>query len=47
MQRNRNESFKELMNFNLDTEFAKAERNLSMVHETTKFVNNALKGNLS
>ena len=34
LAKNRNESFKELMQFNLDTEFAKAERNLSMVNAT-------------
>ena len=32
--KNRNESFKELMQFNLDTEFAKAERNLNQVNAT-------------
>ena len=34
LAKNRNESFKELMQFNLDTEFAKAERNLNMVNAT-------------
>ena len=46
LTKNRNESFKELMQFNLDTEFAKAERNLTMVNATQQFVNKALRGNV-
>ena len=47
MARNREESFKELMQFNLDNEFAKAERNLTKVNATQQFVNKALRGNIA
>ena len=39
----RKDNFKELMNFNLDSEFAKAEKNLTKVNATQSFVNKALK----
>ena len=34
------------MQFNLEQEFAKAERNLSHVNATQQFVNKAMKGNI-
>ena len=34
LAKSRHESFKELMLFNLDTQFAEAERNLTMVNAT-------------
>lgn len=43
LSKNRHESFKELMLFNLETEFALAERNLTVVNATQQFVNKALK----
>ena len=44
ISKHRNESFQNLMGFSLDKEFAKAERNLSMVNATQQFVNKAMRG---
>ena len=45
--KNRNESFKQLMSFNMDVELEKAERNLSVVNATQTFVNKAMKNNIT
>jgi len=47
LKRNRNESFNELMKFNLDTELAEAERSISMVNATQQFVSKAMRGRLT
>ena len=45
--KNRNESFKQLMSFNIDNELEKAERNLNVVNATQTFVSKAMKSNIT
>ena len=46
LRKNRQESFKELMKFNLDLELDEAQRSLSQVNATQSFVSKAMRGKL-